>query len=115
MLPVAETVEAVNFPPDASDKVPDLAVKLVKFKWPVAPVEVTLMALPALNARAVTPCVLLSTMSPGTLMAPRLINPVADMFRFCVEVALSSLMPPLALLTTRSPPEAERLVPARSF
>ena len=32
MLPVAETDEAVNFPPDARDKVPDLAVKLVKFK-----------------------------------------------------------------------------------
>ena len=117
MLPVAVVLPALSVPAAWSVTAPDLAVKVVNFKWPVAPAADTLMPLPAFRASALTPpvCALLSKMSPGTVMAPRLISPAADMSRFWVAVALVSLMPPVALRTTRSPPKAETLAPTMSL
>ena len=113
MLPVALALVAERVPPAAPNTtVPDLAVTVPRLRLPAVPAD-TLMPRPAVKACAVTPpeVVLVIKMSPGTVMAPRLIRPAAVTSRFCVLVPLLSCTPPAALRTSKPPPKADSLLP----
>ena len=113
MLPVALALVAVRVPPAAPNTtVPDWAVTVPKLRLPAVPAD-TVIPRPAVKACAVTPpvVVLVTKMSPGTEMDPRLIRPAAVTSRFCVLVPLLSCTPPAALRTNKPPPKADSLEP----